>query len=154
MAQIVKSPPAVQETGSNPCVRKMPWRREWLPISVFLPGERHGQRSLAGYIFGVAKSGISLSDEHLHFSHYLLITLTLTVTLYNDTTTPFYRWKKWEVDKWMTSQGQSRNTTRAWPLLSTMDRGLSAEWRQLWGGMWSQLGCIYSARLLVMPQYQ
>ena len=26
-----------------------PWRREWLPIPVFLPGEFHGQRSLAGY---------------------------------------------------------------------------------------------------------
>ena len=26
-----------------------PWRREWLPTPVFLPGEFHGQRSLAGY---------------------------------------------------------------------------------------------------------
>ena len=25
------------------------WRREWLPTPVFLPGELHGQRSLAGY---------------------------------------------------------------------------------------------------------
>ena len=29
-------------------LRKIPWRREWLP-TVFLPGEFHGQRSLAGY---------------------------------------------------------------------------------------------------------
>ena len=28
---------------------KMPWRREWLPTPVFLPGEFHGQKSLAGY---------------------------------------------------------------------------------------------------------
>ena len=27
----------------------MPWRREWLPTSVFLPGEFHEQRSLAGH---------------------------------------------------------------------------------------------------------
>ena len=27
----------------------MPWRREWGPILVFLPGELHGQRSLEGY---------------------------------------------------------------------------------------------------------
>ena len=27
----------------------MPWRREWQPTPVFLPGESHGQRSLAGY---------------------------------------------------------------------------------------------------------
>ena len=25
------------------------WRRKWQPISVFLPGKFHGQRSLAGY---------------------------------------------------------------------------------------------------------
>ena len=33
----------------NPWVRKIPWRRKWLPTEVFLPGESHGQRSLAGY---------------------------------------------------------------------------------------------------------
>ena len=30
-------------------VGKIPWRREWQPALVFLPGESHGQRSLAGY---------------------------------------------------------------------------------------------------------
>ena len=30
-------------------MRKISWRREWLPTPVFLPGESHGQRSLAGY---------------------------------------------------------------------------------------------------------
>ena len=30
-------------------VQKIPWRREWLPTPVFLPGEFHGQRSLVGY---------------------------------------------------------------------------------------------------------
>ena len=33
----------------NPWVRKIPWRRDWQPIPVCLPGESHGQRSLAGY---------------------------------------------------------------------------------------------------------
>ena len=33
----------------NPWVGKIPWRRKWHPISVFLPGKSHGQRSLAGY---------------------------------------------------------------------------------------------------------
>jgi len=28
-------------------VGKFPWRREWLPTPVFLPGKSHGQRSLA-----------------------------------------------------------------------------------------------------------
>ena len=30
-------------------IRKIPWRREWQPTPVFLPGEFHGQRSLAGW---------------------------------------------------------------------------------------------------------
>ena len=33
----------------DPWVRKIPWRRDWLPTLVLLPGEFHGQRSLAGY---------------------------------------------------------------------------------------------------------
>ena len=49
VAQTVKYPPTVKETGFNPWVRKIPWKRGWLPTPVFLPGEFHGQRSLAGY---------------------------------------------------------------------------------------------------------
>ena len=33
----------------NPWVRKLPWRRASQLRPVFLPGESHGQRSLAGY---------------------------------------------------------------------------------------------------------
>ena len=33
----------------DPWVRKIPWRREWLPTPVFVPGNSHRQRSLAGY---------------------------------------------------------------------------------------------------------
>ena len=32
-----------------PWVAKIPWRKEWQPTPVFLPGESHGQRSLVGY---------------------------------------------------------------------------------------------------------
>ena len=35
--------------GFDPWVGKIPWRRAWQPAPVFLPGESHGQRSLAGY---------------------------------------------------------------------------------------------------------
>ena len=45
---------------SDPWIRKIPWRREWLPTPVFLPGESHGQRSLAGSM-GL-QSQIRLSD--------------------------------------------------------------------------------------------
>ena len=33
----------------DPWVGKIPWRRAWQPTPVFLLGESHGQRSLAGY---------------------------------------------------------------------------------------------------------
>ena len=36
------------EPGSIPGSGKIPWRKEWQPNPVFLPGESHGQRSLAG----------------------------------------------------------------------------------------------------------
>ena len=34
--------------GFDPWVGEVPWRREWQPTPVFLPGEFHGQRSLVG----------------------------------------------------------------------------------------------------------
>ena len=47
-----------------PWVGKIPWRREWQPTPVFLPGESHGQGCLVGYniIHGVAKSQTRLSN--------------------------------------------------------------------------------------------
>ena len=44
-------------------VRKIPWRREWQPTAVFLPGKFHGQRSLAGYSPWGHKSRTRLSDS-------------------------------------------------------------------------------------------
>ena len=41
----VKNLPAVQEMWVRSLVRKIPWRRSWLPTPVFLPAEVHGQRS-------------------------------------------------------------------------------------------------------------
>ena len=35
--------------GLNLWIRNIPWRKAWQPAPVFLPGESHGQRSLAGY---------------------------------------------------------------------------------------------------------
>jgi len=35
--------------GFDPWVGKIPWRRKWQLTPIFLPGESHGQRSLAGY---------------------------------------------------------------------------------------------------------
>ena len=35
--------------GFDLWVRKIPWKREWLPTPIFLSREFHGQRGLAGY---------------------------------------------------------------------------------------------------------
>ena len=35
--------------GFDPWVGKIPWRKKWQPILVFLPGTSHGQRSLVDY---------------------------------------------------------------------------------------------------------
>ena len=50
---VVENPPAMQGTFRrhrfDPWVGKIPWRRKWQLTPVFLPGESHGQRSLASY---------------------------------------------------------------------------------------------------------
>ena len=39
----------MQERQIQSLGQEDPWRRKWQPTPVFLPGESHGQRSLAGY---------------------------------------------------------------------------------------------------------
>ena len=46
---VVENPPAEQERQVQSWVRKILWGRTWQPTPVFLPGEFHGQRYLAGY---------------------------------------------------------------------------------------------------------
>ena len=47
-SSVVKKLPAMQETGFDPWVEKILWRREWLPTPVFCPEEFHQERSLVG----------------------------------------------------------------------------------------------------------
>ena len=53
MALAVKNLPAkagdIRDLGPVPGSGRIPWRRALQPTPVFLPGESHGQRSLAGY---------------------------------------------------------------------------------------------------------
>ena len=49
MAQAIKNLSAMQVTQVPYLGWEDPWRREWLPTLVFMPGEFHGQRSLVGY---------------------------------------------------------------------------------------------------------
>ena len=38
-----------RKPGIDTLIGKIPWRRIWLPTPLFLPGDFHGQMSLAGY---------------------------------------------------------------------------------------------------------
>ena len=65
---MVKKLPAntgdIRDEGSI-SVGKIPWRRAWQPTPVFLPGESHGQRSLAGYSpWGHKESGTTEATWH------------------------------------------------------------------------------------------
>ena len=50
VAQMVKNLPAIQETWVQSLGREDPLEKGMATHPVFLPGEFHGQRSLAGYI--------------------------------------------------------------------------------------------------------
>jgi len=39
----------LQEKWVRSLFGKIPWRRKWQPMPVFLPGKFHGQRNLASY---------------------------------------------------------------------------------------------------------
>ena len=47
MAQMVENPLAMWEAQVRSLGEEDPWRREWQPTPVFLPGEPLGQRSRA-----------------------------------------------------------------------------------------------------------
>ena len=49
VAQLVKNLPAMWETWVRSLGWEIPWRREWQPTPISLPGESHGQGSLVGY---------------------------------------------------------------------------------------------------------
>ena len=67
VAQTVRCLPAMQGLGFAPWVGKIPWRRKWQPTPVFLPGESHGQRSLAGYSPWGHKESDTTEQLHFHF---------------------------------------------------------------------------------------
>ena len=61
--------PGGSDSKEFPWVGKIPWRRERLPTPVLLPGEFHGQKSLAGYCAWGHKSQTQLNDFHFHHSN-------------------------------------------------------------------------------------
>ena len=53
----------------DPWVRKIPWRRAWQPISVFLPGESHGQRSPGGHKESDMTEQLSTAQHRYYYHH-------------------------------------------------------------------------------------
>ena len=71
VALMVKNLPAnagdIRKLRFDPWVRKILCRRKWQPAPVFLPGESHGQRSLAGYSpWGCKELGMTEATEYMH----------------------------------------------------------------------------------------
>ena len=68
MALVVKNSSAnagdLKRLWFNPWFGKIPWRRAWQPTLVFLPGESHGQKSLAGYSPRGCRVGYHWSGFH------------------------------------------------------------------------------------------
>ena len=59
----------------DPWVGKIPWRRAWQPIPLFVPEESHGQKSLVGYSpLNHKESDTTEVTQHTHiqlFQHRL-----------------------------------------------------------------------------------
>ena len=50
----------------NPWIWKIPWRKKWQPIPVFLPGKSHGQRNLVGYSpWGRKESDMTKQEKNM-----------------------------------------------------------------------------------------
>ena len=55
-----------RKCGFDPWVWKIPWKMVWQPTPVLLPGESHGQRSLADYAHRVPKGRPRLKWLSMH----------------------------------------------------------------------------------------
>ena len=65
---MVKNLLKCRRPGFDPWVGKIPWKRKWQPTPVFLPGESHEQRNLAGY--GLLGCKESDTTERLKLSNF------------------------------------------------------------------------------------
>ena len=89
MAETVKNLPAAQKTWIQSLGQKDPWRNEWLPTPLFLPGEFHGERSLAGYSPWLAKM-FDITERLTHTGKYLVVFAIIYIYIYTHTHTYTY----------------------------------------------------------------
>ena len=72
-----------RDTGLIPGLGRSPSRKAWQPTPVFLPGESHGQRRLAGY----SPCGHKESDTTEHGCMYICIHITDSLCCRGETNT-------------------------------------------------------------------
>ena len=60
-----------RKRGFNPWISKIPWRRKWQPIPLFLPEKSHGQSSLTVYSPWGRKELDMTEQLSMHTSGYL-----------------------------------------------------------------------------------
>jgi len=68
---VVKNLPAIVGDTRNAALMprwKIPWRMEWKPTPIFLPGEFHGQRSLVGHSPWGHKELDATEHEHILYT--------------------------------------------------------------------------------------
>ena len=70
---MVKNLPAVQEATVQSLCQEIPWRRKWQPTPGFLPGESHGQRSLAGLSPQGHKESDRTREKTLSLFSYIIL---------------------------------------------------------------------------------
>ena len=66
VALLVNDLPAMQATGFDSWVGKIPWRRKWQPTPVFLPGNTMDRGAWWATVHGITKSQTWLSNYHFH----------------------------------------------------------------------------------------
>ena len=66
--------------------QKIPWRREWQPTPVFLPGKSHGQKSLVGYSSWGCKE-LDRTEQLTQSTNSVVLTIC-----YSSNRKPIHRW--------------------------------------------------------------
>ena len=99
--------------GCDPWSWKMPWKRAQQPTPVFLPGESHGQRSLAGYSpYGCKESDKTGVTWHAHtttwkserFVYFILFSFMVLTLLWRRGTLLSH--KEVDINTWALTYGE------------------------------------------------
>ena len=123
--------------GFNPWVGKVPWRRAWQPTPVFLPGERHGQRTLAGCSpRGPAKSQTRLTTPTLDVGWCAGVNLDRNNALFRNLS-----WRavcKWDLQGWQLGLQECRGSRKGLMAFRAVRKARCRSWQEDRGGRTSE----------------